>query len=152
TYFVVVSDSTVNREGSGTGNYLISTANVTVGQLRYSVANLGGQSLISTGSSSVAVAGYARMDADGGSLMPAGMAIFGFRQNNVLVSEAAVPASGLISSGRIYAEVAGPVNTGFAIANPNNTDVTISFYFTDSNGQNFGNGAFVLGASSQIAK
>src|SRR5262245_56068657 len=43
----------------------------------------------------------------------------GFRQNDVLTSEAGVAASSLIQSGRVYAEIGGPVNTGLAIANPN---------------------------------
>src|SRR5438093_8226640 len=82
--------------------------------------------------------GYARIQPATGNTTPSGLAIFGLRQGNVLVSEAAVPASALISSGRIYAQVAGSVNTGLAIANPNSQTVTLSFYFTDANGQNFG--------------
>ena len=70
------------------------------------------------------------------------MAIFGFRQNNVLVSEAAVPASVPITNGRIYAEVAGVVNTGIAIANPNATSTTITYYFTDRDGQNSPQGSY----------
>jgi len=53
-----------------------------------------------------------------GSMTPAGLAIFGFRQNGVLVTEAAVPASSLMTTGRIYAEVNGPVNTGLAMCKP----------------------------------
>ena len=52
-----------------------------------------------------------------------------------MVSEAAVPATRLIQSGRIYAEIGGGVNTGLAIANPNNQAATISFYFTDATGK-----------------
>src|SRR5262249_11479797 len=82
---------------------------------------------------------------------PAGLAIIGFRQNNVLVSEASVPASPLIRSGRIYAEVGSSINTGLAIANPNSQPATVSFFFTDSNG-NFGDGATTIPANGQIAK
>jgi hypothetical protein len=70
----------------------------------------------------------------------------------VLISEATVPASRPVQSGRIYAEVAGPVNTGLAIVNPNATPATVSFYFTDSNGQNFGQGSFTLDPNTQIAR
>jgi hypothetical protein len=62
--------------------------------------------------------------------------MFRFKQNDVLVSEATVPASQAVQSGRINAEVGGAVNTGMAIANPNNAPATISFYFTDSAGRN----------------
>ena len=65
---------------------------------------------------------------------PSGVAIFGFRPNGVLVSEAGVPASPKIRAGRIHAEVNTAVNTGVAIANPNDQSATISFYFTDSDG------------------
>jgi len=61
-----------------------------------------------------------------------------------------VPASEPIQSGRIYAEVAGPVNTGLAIANGNTQAASISFYFTDSTG-NFGNGSTTIPAGGQIA-
>jgi hypothetical protein len=79
------------------------------------------------------------------------MAIFGFRQNGILVTEAAVPATSLIESGRIYAEIGGGVDTGLAIANPNSVAATISFFFTDANGQNQLSGSTTIPANSQIA-
>ena len=45
-----------------------------------------------------------------------------------------MPASGLLTSGRIYAEISGAINTGVAIANPANQTATITFFFTDSSG------------------
>jgi uncharacterized repeat protein (TIGR01451 family) len=88
---------------------------------------------------------------DSANTTPSGVAIFGLRQSGVVVSEAGVPASPLIQSGRIYAEVNVPVNTGIAIANPNPQPTTISFNFTDSNGADFGAGTKILGANSQFA-
>jgi hypothetical protein len=79
------------------------------------------------------------------------LAIFGLRQNNVLVSEAAVPGSPAIQLARIYAEIDGSVNTGVAIANPNSRPATVSFYFTDSAG-NFGSGSTVIPSNGQLAK
>jgi len=69
----------------------------------------------------------------------------------VLVTEATVPASAAIQSGRIYAEVNGPVNTGVAFANPNSQDAVISFYFTDATGTDSGHGLFTLAANRQMA-
>jgi len=82
-----------------------------------------------------------------------GLAILGLRQNGVLVTEAAVPATPVTQSGRIYAEVDGAVNTGVAIANVSDadTDARISFFFTDQNGNDFGNGSLTVGAKQQIA-
>ena len=67
------------------------------------------------------------------------------------MTEAGVPASLLIQSGRIDAEVDGLVNTGLAMANPNSQPATVTFFFTDSNG-NSGNGSTTIPANGQIAK
>lgn len=87
-----------------------------------------------------------------GRTTPAGIAIFGFTQDGVLISEAGVPASALIQEGRIFAEVNGPVNTGLAIANPGAVDALITFFFTDVDGTDFGSGSLSLGANQQTAK
>ena len=69
-----------------------------------------------------------------------------------MVAEAAVPGMTTITSGRMYAEVNSPVNTGVAFANPNDVPVTISFSFTDQNGNDFGQSTFTLAANVQAAK
>src|SRR5437867_1497425 len=81
-----------------------------------------------------------------GAALPAGMAVFGYRQNGILVSEASAPAMPLISSGRIDA-----LNTAIAIANPNAQAVTLNFYFTGVAGNNFGQGSTILPPNSQVA-
>jgi len=48
--------------------------------------------------------------------------------------EATFPSSPLIQSGRIYAEVNGPVNTGLAVVNPDDYPVQVSFLLTDHAG------------------
>src|SRR5207249_6272980 len=83
---------------------------------------------------------------------PSGLAVFSYRANGVLVSEAAVNASSLITSGRIYAEVSSALNTGLAIANPNTQAVTVTYYFTDQNGTSTAPLTTTIGPSSQIAK
>ena len=101
----------------------------------FAFGDRGGISLTTRGSAASAGVGYARIQPNSGSTTPSGIAIFGFRQNGVLVTEAGVPASPLIRVGRIYAEVNGPVNTGLAIANPNDSIATITFSFTDTAGR-----------------
>ena len=117
----------------------------------FTTADRGGAS-ISTDGSGAQAAGYSRIVPDSGMTTPTGVAIFGFRNNNVLVSETGVPATPLVTAGRIYAEVNIPINTGIAIANPNSTPVTISFNFTDQNGNDFGQSNFTLAANAQIAR
>src|SRR5436309_12950936 len=118
----------------------------------FTVTDRGGTSLMSAGIPASISVGYARVQGDAGSTTPSGLAIFGFRQNNILVSETGVPASLPLTSGRIYAEVAGPVNTGLAIANPNNSIATIHFFFTDTAGNDLGSGSTTIGPNGQLAK
>ncbi len=113
----------------------------------------GGGSSIGTrgGNSGTIVTGYATLQISSGS-SPAGFEIFSLRQNGILVSEAAVPATTRLRNGRIYAEIAGAVNTGIAIANPNAEPATISYYFTDLNGTNSVQRTFTIAPNGQIAK
>ena len=83
--------------------------------------------------------------------VPDGLAILGFRRDGVLASEASVPAAEPLTSGRIYAEVNGPVNTGLAVLNPNDQPATLSFYFTDASGA-FGRGTTSIPAHGQIVR
>jgi hypothetical protein len=116
----------------------------------YTISDRGAVSLITSGNSSATQTGYGRVQVVTGTT-PSGVAIFGYQQNNVLVSETGVPASLPLSAGRIYAEVAPPVNTGIAIANPNNSAVTINFFFTDGAGNDLGSGSTTIAANGQTA-
>ena len=131
----------------------ITNPGVTFASTRtFSIADRGASSITSLGSASLNT-GYARIQVSG-SILPAGMAILGNRQNGVLLSETVVPSAPLISSGRIYAEVdvqLTNVNTAVAIANPNSEAVTISFMFSDESGNDFGAGSTVIPANHQIA-
>ena len=125
----------------------------TGGTESFSIPDRGGTSTTSSGSADTLRVGYGRIRADAGSGTPAGIAIFQFRDNQgVLISEAGIPAAEPVREGRIFAEVNGPVNTGLAIANPNDETAIIRFYFTDSSGTNAGSGTVELGAHQHIAK
>ncbi len=95
--------------------------------------------------------GYVRLVPDLGTSAPAGVAIFGLRTNSVLITEAGVPFTIPVRSGRIFAETGGPVTTGIALANPNNQDALVSYYLTDNTGQNSGSSSFVIPANQQIS-
>ncbi len=116
----------------------------------FTIFDRGGVSWTSAGSAGSPVAGYGRIQGNSGNASPPGLAMFGFRQNNVLVTEATVPAAALIQSGRVFAEIDGPVNAGVAIANPGDEPATISFYFTQASGQAL-NGTTVVAPHGQIA-
>ena len=142
---VNVSDA-ISRTGTTSIDLTVSAGQT------FSITDRGGVSLSSDGTSATTVSGYGRVEADDGMTTPAGLAIFGFRQNGILVSEAGVPASATVQQGRIFAELDGPVRTGLAIANPNDSTVTIWFVFTDANGVDFGADNFSLGPMEQTAK
>ncbi len=116
------------------------------------VQDQGGFVRTTSGAAESANTGYGRLDSQDGNSVPPGLAIFAFRQNGALVTEAAVPASALIEGGRIYAEVQGAVLTGLAIAKPNAQSVTISFFFADENGSKFAEGSTTIPANGQIAR
>jgi hypothetical protein len=117
----------------------------------FAIGDGGGMSFQTGGAPSSTVAvGYAKVNSDPGARPPSGLAIIDFRQNDVLVSEAGVPASGLITSGRIYAEISSTIKTGIAIANPTNQTATITFFFTDSSGD-FGSNGTTIPPNGQIA-
>jgi hypothetical protein len=150
----------------------VTVSNATSNTYTYNVPANGGVSFVTTdvGSSGISVS-HAMVQADaslgaaatqsdpaatnppaGSSGGPTGVAIFGFRANDgSLVTEAGVPAAAQVLSGRIYAEVHGPVNTGIALSNTTVQDAQISFYFTDQNGNDLGFGSMALPAGHQIA-
>src|SRR5262249_21056438 len=103
----------------------------------FSIPSLGAVSVITASTAVTPKMGYSFIE-PAGSTTPSGVVIFGVRQNNVLVSETGVPASLPMTSGRIYAEVAGAVNTGIAIVNPNNSPATINFVLTNETGTDLG--------------
>src|SRR5262245_52983343 len=112
----------------------------------------GGAAAPSTdGSPSNVGVGYATIQINSGNVVPAGIAVLGFRINGTLVSEVGVPVSPLLVTGRIYTEVMGQINSGVAIANPSNRTATISFFFTDNSGVDFGAGVIVIPPYGQIS-
>ncbi len=118
----------------------------------FSITDRGGISLSSQGLFPSMLVGYGHVEADDGMIAPAGLAIIGLRRNGILVSEAGVPAVPAVLEGRIFAETDGAVRTGLAIANPNDGAATIGFFFTNSNGMDYGHGSFMLGPREQTAR
>ena len=116
----------------------------------FSVSDRGTSSVVTTGGTGGPQTGYARVGGSSGTTT-SGLAIFGYRQNGILISEAGVPASPLIVQGRIAAEAGSAARTGLAIANPNSTPATLSFYFTDVDGREVVTRSATVPANGQIA-
>jgi hypothetical protein len=112
----------------------------------------GAESDVTTSTADTITVGSGSLEFDANSAGASGFAIFTYRENGIVVSEAAVPASMPVRSGRIYASIAAPVNTGLAIANPNDQAATINFYFTDPAGIDYGRGSATIPAHGQMAR
>jgi hypothetical protein len=95
--------------------------------------------------------GYGALVSTTGTSGATGVAIFGYHANGALVSEAGVPATPLMVSGRVYAEITDSVNTGVALVNPYDTAAQLSFFFTDTNGHDGGNGTTTIAAQSKLS-
>lgn len=118
----------------------------------FGINDLGGFSIAMADPSLPLQAGYGVVLGDPPVSNPAGLAIFSFRQNGVVVSEATVPASTAIQRGILYAEISGPVRTGIAISNPVDLPATISFTYTDTDGKLSGQGTTVVPAHGQLTR
>jgi hypothetical protein len=121
-----------------------------VNTLPFSMTNRSTDSIVTQGSSASPQVGYARIAESSGNA-PAGLAIFSYHQNGVLVSEAAVSASSVISQGRMYAESGAAVRNGIAIANPNGDPSVVSFAFVDETGKTIYSGSTTVSPNGQIA-
>ena len=118
----------------------------------YSIPDSGGVVLEPGGPTEPPATGYARIHADDSNTGVSGFAIFDLRQDNALVSETAVAATGLRTTGRVYAEINSPGTTGLAIANPNAEPAVLNFYFTDSAGTDFGQGSVTIPIGGQFTR
>jgi hypothetical protein len=121
------------------------------GTREFSIPQGGASSITSLGASSTTAVGYARIQPGNGAVAPAGVAIYSYRPGGYLVSETGVPAVAPLTSGRIYVEVEGTVNTGLAIANPNTQAAVINFVYTDSSGTDVSAGSTTIPAGGQLA-
>lgn len=105
----------------------------------------------STAGAASLTTGYARLQPDELQQVPSGLALFQFEQGGVLASEASVAATKASTSGRVFAQMGNGVNTGIALANPSNDAATVSVYFTDASGTNFGSRELTISPRQQLA-
>jgi hypothetical protein len=152
-----VAGNAANGDGQQTGDYIFTNSYkvpvVDLSTHAYTIVDRGGSSVITNGSGTTAQSGYARIQPNAGATTPAGVAIFGYRPSNVLLSETSVPATARVTAATIYAEVSSTsgttLNTGLAIANPNSSPANINFFYTDATGTRVGTGSLQVLANQQ---
>jgi hypothetical protein len=110
-----------------------------------------GQHVISSGGTPLQV-GWGSAEMQPGGQPPSGLAVIGYRQNGALVTEAGIPASVPVLRGRFFAEATDNVRTGLALANPNESEATVSFSFTNQIGNDFPAGTLTIPPRGQLAR
>jgi hypothetical protein len=158
TTTVVDGPATLEVRGRDQAGTIVtsSATNVTVQNQASTASYLvppGGTQLfdISGGSNNHLAVGSVTLQTDGTAATPAGVAVIGLRRNGILVAEAGIPASPPVLAGRLFAQVDGITNTGLALMNPSANPVTITYYFTDSEGVHSPPGSFTLAGGREFA-
>ena len=96
--------------------------------------------------------GYTLLTVDPGTPTPAGMALYTYTDSQgIIVSEAGVPATEPIFSGRIFVDQ-NSAETGVAIVNPNEHEASISLVLRDSAGNDVANKVIFLDPGNYLAK
>ena len=136
-----------------------------VTQVDFIPGSAGAVSFSTVGGDSATRAGYAQVGLNSGPA-PYALAIFGFRQNGVTVSETGVPASPPTRSARIFVDyrtaalgVPGrsgsgliDVNTGIAVVNNNTAAANVAYTLRTVSGITLSTGHGSIGGGSHFAK
>jgi hypothetical protein len=101
---------------------------------RYSIPNGGVVRFQTDGSPATTTAGWAQLTPDAGTSTPIGAGVFSYNPGNFLVTESGIPATVSTTHARIYVDLSGGHNTGLAIANPTNTNASITITAFQSDG------------------
>ena len=131
-------------------------------QITLSLPSGGSVSMSSLGPAGKLIAGYAVARVNSGTA-PYGTAVFSYRQNGVVVSEAGVPASPPTVAARFFVDSRAKVRptssngtvdifTGFAAVNPNSTAANIILKLRNASGVTLSQGAIRLAAGEHIAR
>jgi hypothetical protein len=129
---------------------LSSNPNAPGGTQPYSVASGGAAAFSTLGQTIAPATGYGRLQPIDEGSVPAGLAVYGLRQNGALVSETAAPAVAPFRRGRTYVQLSGRVRTGLSMVNANAEAAEVSFFFTDSSGVDVAGGNLFIPGGGQI--
>jgi hypothetical protein len=156
----------VNETGSRKNRMLADSYTVIAPQIRVNLTlPAGGRAGTTTaGSDGTLRTGYANVTSLSGST-PYGTAVFRYTQNEIVIGEAAVPASPPTTSARLFVDYgvgvavepallpSGPldVNTGLAVVNPANNAASIRWTLRDRHGQTLAVGHSTLDPGNQRA-
>jgi IPT/TIG domain len=130
----------------------------TASTFSYSLAPHAAQQLQSSGLGSVVLSGWVKVVPDTNAAPPSAFAIFSYRAGEIVISEAGVSSQPTASAGRVYVEqspsltMTTAITTGFAIANPGDTAVSVNLELMTLSGSNAGRTAITIPARGRISK
>src|SRR6185369_9399434 len=105
-----------------------------VSSSQFDVAPQGASSVVTKGMRTDAVFGYAVAEPVTLGTQLTGLAIIDRKQNGATVSEVGIPAPPLTTQGRLFVDVTTTGRSVLSIANPNDEDATVNFFYTDETG------------------
>jgi hypothetical protein len=109
------------------GNALaVSQAGNTASSFAYSIPSGGVFVFQTDGSSAVAQTGWVKIVPSAGTLAPAGSGVLSFSPGGIPVTVTGVPSVLPTLHARVYVDRSGGHDTGIAIANPNNTPISVT--------------------------
>ena len=117
----------------------------------FAIPGRGALSTMAAQQPGLSITGYARIRPESGNQPPAGLAIYGYRKDGVLISEAAVPATPPIQAGRISLDSARGAHTGIAVLNSNDVPVILSHAVMRPDGSQLERIVRILAPGQQVA-
>ena len=105
-----------------------------VSSSEFQVAPEGVSSVVSKGTRTDAVFGYATGEPFGAGTQLTGLAIIDRKQNGATVSEVGIPAPPFVETGRLFVDVTSNGRSVLSIANPSDEDATVDLFYTDEAG------------------
>jgi hypothetical protein len=125
----------VQPNNQGTPDVFVAKLDSTdiVSSQQFQIAPQGASTVITKGTRTDAVFGYATAESTPGAQLT-GLAIVDRKQNGASVSQVGVMAPPLLSVGRLFANVTSTGKSVLSIANPNDDDVSVDVIYTDETG------------------
>ncbi len=84
--------------------------------------------------------------------LPVALAVFGLTQNNILVTEAGVPAASPVTNARMFVDLGGGSNSGIALVNPGTSSIVIGLNLRDVSGTSVSTSSVTVPAKGHVAK
>jgi hypothetical protein len=126
----------VQSANAGGQDVFVAKLNVQdiVSSSQFQVAPRGATSVVTKGTRTDAVFGYAVAQPAAPDTQLTGLSIISRKQSGATVSEVGIPAPPFVDTGRLFVDISATGRSVLSIANPSDQDADITFFYTDENG------------------